>query len=301
MTGFSGFKEIRIKTNGTEISVHTGGSGPPLVLLHGFPQNHLCWGKVAADLAQRFLCIVPDLRGYGNSACPADDSGHFAYSKRNMARDIVGVLDALGIGRALIAGHDRGARVAYRLALDHPARVNRIVIVEVVPTVEFWRRWNAEVALAGYHWTFLAQPAPLPETLIRSDPTFFADWTLSDWTASGSLDVFSPDTLTSYRDQMNRPERVAAMCADYRAGATTDRMLDEEDRQQGRRIDAPLKFLWSECGFPSKAGDPLAIWRNWCRELEGECVPDCGHFMMEENPGGFLKACTGFLAGGEEV
>ena len=297
MTGFSGFSSTRIQTNGTELSVHSGGHGPPLILLHGFPQNHLCWEKVVGDLAQRFRCIVPDLRGYGNSATPPDDAQHFTYSKRNMAQDIVGIMDAMGIKRALFAGHDRGARVAYRLALDHPERVERVLIVEVVPTGEFWRIWNAEIALAGYHWTFLAQPAPIPETLIGGDPVFFVDRTLASWTANGNCGAFGSEALSSYRDQMCQPKRVAAMCADYRAGATTDRKIDEADKLRRRKIGAPLKFVWSEGGFPSKAGDPLSIWRHWSRDVVGECVPDCGHFMMEENPDGFLSACAGFLTG----
>ena len=300
MTGFSGFSRTDIETNGTRLSVHTGGNGPPLVLLHGFPQNHMCWEKVIGDLAERFNCIVPDLRGYGGSACPPDDSGHFAYSKRNMARDIVGMMDALGIEQSAFVGHDRGARVTYRLALDHPRRVARIVIVEVVPTEEFWRRWNAEIALAGYHWTFLAQPAPLPETLIGSNPKYFVERTVASWTAAGNCDAFGREALNSYISQMMDPERVAAMCSDYRAGATTDRRIDEADILAGRKILAPVKFVWSEVGFPSTTGDPLGIWRSWCEDLAGECVPDCGHFMMEENPAGFLKACTDFLAGRQE-
>ena len=298
MTGFEAFKRTRVRTNDTELAVYVGGSGPPLVLLHGFPQNHRCWEKVIDDLAISFLCIVPDLRGYGDSACPADDAEHFAYSKKNMARDIVGMLDDLGIQKARFAGHDRGARVTYRLALDHPDQVERLVIVEVVPTGEFWKCWNADVAMGGYHWTFLAQRAPLPETLIASDPRFFADWTLASWTADGSCGAFSSEALQSYRTQMAAPAKVAAMCADYRAGATQDRRTDELDMKSGRKIQAPVKFIWSEIGFPSRTGDPLGIWRRWSDNLVGESVGGCGHFMMEENPGGFIAACKGFLESG---
>ncbi len=299
MNGFTGFTKASIQTNGIDLSVLCGGSGPPLILLHGFPQNHRCWERVVGDLASRHLCIVPDLRGYGDSSCPADDAEHITYSKRTMARDIIGLMDAMDIRRCSVVGHDRGARVTYRLALDHPDRIDRIVIVEVVPTGEFWRSWNADIALAGYHWTFLAQPSPLPETLINANPRFFIDWTLASWTASGSCKVFGSDALASYRDQMANPRRVAAMCADYRAGATSDRRLDDADKLQGRRIQAPVKFVWSRSGFPARTGDPLGIWQPWCRELAGECVSECGHFMMEENPTGFLRACHFLLADSE--
>ena len=295
MSTIPGFKSGKVAVNGVRISFHIGGTGPDLILLHGFPQNHMCWAEIAPRLAGSFRCIVPDLRGYGDSSMPPDDTGHTAYSKRNMARDIVGLMDGLGIHKARIIGHDRGARVAYRMALDHPSRVERLAVVEVVPTAEFWRRWDAELALNGYHWTFLAQPHPLPEKLIAADPEFFVRQTLASWTRSGTLDRFSPAALKSYTAQMQEPDRVAAMCADYRAGATTDRRIDEHDIAIGNRIEAPVRFIWSELGFPAKTGNPLGIWRSWCRDLSGEPVTDCGHFMMEENPDGFLNAVTGFL------
>ena len=287
-----------MKVNGIEISVHVGGSGPPLILLHGFPQNHMCWAKIAPILAERFLTLAPDLRGYGDSGMPPDDAGHTVFSKRQMAADIAGLIDAFGFGSARIVGHDRGARAAYRLSLDSPQKVERLVIVEVVPTGAFWAAWNAEIAHAGYHWTFLAQPAPLAERMIAADPEFFADWTLASWTQCKSLAPFATDALASYRRQMADPERVAAMCADYRAGFTTDRRIDNEDQRAGKRIDAPMKFLWSQGGFPSKTGDPLSIWRRWSTHLTGEPIPACGHFAMEENPQGTLQAMSGFLAEG---
>ena len=295
---FEGFSRTFIRANGVDLSVRIGGDGPPLVLLHGFPQNHMCWGKVVGSLSDRFRCIIPDLRGYGDSSCPPDDPEHFTYSKRNMALDIVSMLDQLEVGSASFVGHDRGARVSYRLAIDHPERVRKMVIVEVVPTAEFWKRWDYTIAMAGYHWTFLAQPAPFPERLIAADPEFFVNWTVSGWTAAGNTSAFSPEALASYVSQMQQPERVSAMCADYRAGATMDRKLDEIDMAEGRMIEAPVKFIWSTQGFPSKAGDPLAIWRPWCRSLSGESVDGCGHFMMEENPAGFTRSALSFLGDG---
>ena len=296
MSGIPGFEQRRVKVSEIELSVHVGGSGPPLILLHGFPQNHMCWAKIAPALSERFLTLVPDLRGYGDSDIPPDDAGHTAYSKRLMAEDISGLIDAFGIGSARIAGHDRGARAAYRLALDSPQKVERLVIIEVVPTGVFWANWNAEIAYAGYHWTFLAQPAPLAERMISGDPEFFTDWTLASWTRCRSLEPFAADALAAYRRQMADPKRVAAMCADYRAGFTTDRRLDDEDRRAGKRIEAPMKFLWSDGGFPSKTEDPLAIWCRWSTKLTGEPIPACGHFVMEENPKLTLQAMSGFLA-----
>ena len=287
-SGIPGFTQSRIATNGIHLSVHQGGAGAPLILLHGYPQNHMCWHRVAPELAKHFRVIVPDLRGYGDSDCPPDDAEHTAYSKREMARDIVGLMDALGIERAAILGHDRGARVTYRLALDPPERVRRIGIIEVVPTGDFWASWNAELALASYHWTFLAQPAPMPETLISADPVGYIDHTLRSWTLEKSLEVFAADALEAYRAQARDPARIHAMCADYRAGASTDRQIDDADRAAGRTLPCPMKFLWGETGFPARTGRPAALWAHWATEMEDmSCVS--GHFAMEENPRAVLE------------
>lgn len=245
-----GFTASRVATNGIELSVHRAGSGAPLILLHGFPQNHRCWEKIAPRLAGRFDVIVPDLRGYGDSDAP---EGVEAYAKREMALDIVGLMDALGVERAHILGHDRGARVAYRLALDHPERLDRLGIIEIVPTGDFWAAWDAELALAAYHWTFLAQPAPLPERMILSDGPGYVDWTLDAWSKAPGLSAFSKPAIGSYRAQGADPVRVAAMCNDYRAGAVIDRRIDAESRASGLKIKAPLLFLWAAGGFPPPA------------------------------------------------
>ena len=285
----------RITNQSVGINLLITGSGPPLILLHGFPQNHRCWFPMLPTLRTHFTCLVPDLRGYGDSDTPDDNADHTAYSKRVMALDIINMMDRLGIGCAPIVGHDRGARVAYRLALDHPERVRKLVIIEIVPTGDFWSAWNAELSISAYHWSFLAQPGPFPETLIGAAPQAFTDWTLASWTRCRSLAPFNEDALASYRDQMASPAHVAAMCADYRAGATTDRIADEADRAAGRRIDVPVHFLWSEVGFPAKTLDPLGIWKDWCRSLTGECVGGCGHFVMEENPAAAVQAVQEFL------
>ena len=285
----------RIASKSIGINVHIVGSGPPLILLHGFPQNHRCWAPMMPALCQHYRCVMPDLRGYGDSDTPADDAQHTTYSKRVMALDIVNLMDKLEISCAPVIGHDRGARVAYRLALDHPERISRLVIIEIVPTGDFWRAWTAELSIAAYHWSFLAQPQPFPETLIGAAPQAFADWTLARWTSGRTLSPFRDDALASYRRQMASPAHVAAMCADYRAGATTDRVEDDADRAAGRRIDVPVHFLWSEGGFPAKTGDPLGIWKIWCHTLSGQCVGGCGHFMMEENPSAVAAAALKFL------
>ena len=300
MSTIEGFIRRRVDCGEVTLSVQeagrnpSGGTGEPIILLHGYPQNGLCWSRVAPDFARHFHTLVPDLRGYGHSDAPPDDAEHSSYSKRRMAADIIGLMDALEIPRAMILGHDRGARVAYRLALDHPDRVSKLGIIEIVPTVEYWDAWNADVALKAYHWTFLAQPAPVPERMIQADPQAYFDHTLRAWTLARSLHAFPPEALASYHAQAREPDRVAAMCADYRAGASFDRALDAADRAAGRRISAPLRFLWAEGGFPASTGDPLATWRRWAEEVSGNsCVS--GHFVMEENPQAVLESFLPFF------
>ncbi|MDJ0860428.1 MAG: alpha/beta hydrolase, partial [Dinoroseobacter sp.] len=217
------------------------------------------------------------------------DSDHTVYSKRTMALDVVGLMDALGLTRAHILGHDRGGRVAYRFALDHPDRLAALGIIEIVPTGAFWANWNAELAHKAYHWTFLAQPAPLPERMIGADPAGYIDWTLRSWTLAKSLAVFSDTALDGYRAQARDPARIHAMCADYRAGATTDRKIDDADFGAGRKVRAPMMFLWAKDGFPAQSGDPAGLWRSWAEDVrDASCVS--GHFAMEEAPSAVLEA-----------
>ena len=291
----AGFTNSTIRCNGVDLSVHRAGQGTPLLLIHGFPQNHMCWERVAPHFAQHHDVIIPDLRGYGESEAPPNETGNSTYSKRTMAQDIADLLNTLSIKCANVLGHDRGARVGYRFALDHPERLSKLGIIEIVPTADFWASWTADLALAAYHWTFLAQPAPLPERMIGADPVAYIDWTLEQWTLSKSLDTFSPVALDSYRKQAQDPARVHAMCSDYRAGASFDRALDEEDKIAGKQIAVPLRLLFSTYGFPAKSGNAVEVWRLWARRVEASFC-HAGHFVMEENPKAVITAFDNFFA-----
>jgi haloacetate dehalogenase len=291
---FPGYAMRSVAIGAQQICVHVGGTGPALLLLHGYPQNHAAWIKLAAPLASRFTCVIADLPGYGGSSVPSDTPGHDSFSKRRMAALLVATMASLGHTAFSVMGHDRGARVAYRMALDHPASIRSLVIVEIIPTSAMWDAFDAGMAMKAYHWSFLAQPYPLPETLIASDPVFYLDWTLRSWTKAKSLDAFDPRALESYRRQISDPARVHAMCEDYRAGASIDRTIDREDQARGARIAAPLHFIWSKSGFPASSGRPLQLWEGWTDRLTGREI-DCGHFAPEENPDDLLTAVLPFL------
>lgn len=278
---FEGFASKRIATSGAEIALVQGGRGSPLLLVHGYPQNHVMWHKVAPRLAERFTVVVPDLRGYGASSKPATDPEHLAYSKRAMALDLVEVMAALGFDRFDIAGHDRGGRVTYRLALDHPARVRRAAVLDIIPTLEQFERMNRFSARAAYHWYFLAQPAPFPETLIGKDPDYFIDHSLQTW--RGEAGAFTPEALAAYRTAFRDPAVIHGSCEDYRAGISCDCAFDEADRAAGRKIAAPLLVLWGAKGRRDRGAELPAIWQGWASDVRGHPV-DCGHFIPEEAP-----------------
>jgi len=280
---FWSLRQDKVAGDGADLNYRCWGEGPPLVFLHGYPQTHVTWHRVAAEFARDFTCFFFDLRGYGDSSIPPADEHHASYSKRSMARDIVRAMDRLGFQRFAVLGHDRGARVAYRMALDWPDTVSKLGIVEVIPTGDMWDMFDANMALKAYHWSFLAQPSPLPERMISGDPEMYLNWTLASWSKGGALDAFDANALLEYRRQFADPQRVEAMCEDYRAGATIDRELDREDRVKGRLIDVPVFFLYSDTGFPASAGDPLAFWREWAKDVDGAMVKS-GHFPQEETP-----------------
>jgi haloacetate dehalogenase len=293
--GIEGFKQQFVTVEGVKTAVHVGGNGPALLMLHGFPQNHMTWEKVAPALAAHRTCVVADLRGYGDSGAPESRDGAL-YAKRVMAAELVGVMAALGYSAFDVLGHDRGARVAYRMALDFPDVVTRLGIIEIVPTVAMWDAFNADMALAAYHWTHLAQPYPLPEVMIGADPKLYVDHKLRSWTLNKSLDCFSDAALASYRKQMADPARIHAMCADYRAGATVDRAIDAADLAAGRKITCPVQFVYANGGFPARSGDPLGYWRQWADDVQGVAI-ESGHFAMEENPDAVLAAMGPVFSG----
>lgn len=293
---YPGFAERHIRTGGAEIFARVGGNGPPLVLLHGYPQTHVCWHRIAPELANEFTVVAMDLRGYGQSSAPTGDADHIVYSKRAMAEDVTEVMRALGHHSFVVVGHDRGARVAYRLALDHPAVVKALVPLDILPTSEVWSAMRAEGAIRSYHWAFLAQPKPMPETLIAAAHTHYLDHTLASWTRYRSLDCFSPYALSHYRTSLASPARIHAVCEDYRAGATVDRRLDEEDMAAGRRIECPTFIVWGSDYIGKGSAAPLDIWRRWCVQVHGEEITS-GHFLAEENPAALLAALLPFLRG----
>jgi haloacetate dehalogenase len=291
---FPGFAEREIALGDVSLYARIGGAGAPLVLLHGYPQSHVMWRRVARALAGRFTLVVPDLRGYGGSSVPPSLYGE-AYSKRVMAADIVALMRALGHERFRLAGHDRGARVGYRLALEHPERIERLAVLDIVPTGEMWRGMDAKRAMMVYHWMFLAQPEPLPETLIARAAREYIDHTLASWTATRSLACFDEGALASYRAAFVDPARIHAMCEDYRAGATIDRAADEADMAAGKKIAAPLLALWGQRGIPAEGSNPLEVWRRWADDACGQGV-DCGHFLAEEAPEPTQRALLDFFA-----
>ncbi len=293
MSGFDAFAAREIALGEATIFARVGGAGPPLLLLHGYPQSHMMWARVAERLTSRFTVVAADLRGYGRSSAPPSRNGE-RYTKRVMAEDALALMSALGIETFAVAGHDRGGRVAYRLALDHPGRVTKIAVLDIVPTWEMWASMDAARAMTVYHWMFLAQPEPLPETLIAGAPETYLDHTLTSWIGDRSLKHFAAEALAAYRAAVRDPARVHAMCEDYRAGATIDRALDEADRAAGRKIEAPLFALWGANGIPAKGESPLDVWRRWAANVSGKGI-DCGHFLPEEAPEATAEALLAFF------
>ncbi|MGE0765656.1 MAG: alpha/beta fold hydrolase [Hyphomicrobiaceae bacterium] len=291
---FPGFSEQRFNLGEAEIYARLGGSGPPLLLLHGYPQTHACWHKMAPELAQHFSLVMPDLRGYGRSRGPKSDQDHLGYSKRAMAADFVAVMQQLGHERFSIVSHDRGARVGYRLALDHGARVERLVTLDVVTTLDAWTDMAMDNAVGRFHWPFLARPSPFPETMIGHDPVFFLEYLLSQWTAAKDLSAFDALALGDYRWSFSQPTVIHATCEDYRAGASCDPAIDAADRKVGRQIACPMLALWGASRKHGFVNKPLETWRAWCPHVVGGPV-ESGHFLPEEAADETLAAVMPFL------
>lgn len=288
------FEYVRAETETGTLATFSKGSGRPLLLLHGYPQTHATWEKIAPVLSEEFRCIVIDLPGYGLSQFRSAEACRKNSSKRAVAAMLVKVMAELGCAEFDVLGHDRGARVAYRMALDHPNVVKKLGIIEIIPTGDMWANFDADMALKAYHWTFLAQPYPLPEKMIASGPTDYLESTLTAWTKLKSLEPFSPGALESYRAQFRDPKCIHAMCEDYRAGAGLDRELDDIDRAQGRKIGCPVHFVWSSDGFPARTGNPLSLWNEWATSVTGTEI-DAGHFPQEENPQEILDTFVPFF------
>lgn len=277
---FDSFQHKQIETSEARINVLFGGKGPALLLLHGYPQTHLMWRKIASRLAAKYTVICPDLRGYGESSAPPTSATHEPYSKRKMAFDQVQVMDALGFKQFYVAGHDRGGRVAHRMAADYRDRVKKLAVLDIVPTHKIYSSTDKEVATAYYHWFFLIQPAPLPERLIGTHPEFFFRNCMDRWALR--KDAIEDVILREYLKAFSRPEIIHANCEDYRASATIDLTHDEADISQ--KLTCPVLALWSKQGFSEKKYDVLAAWRDRALDVTGRAISDCGHFLPEEQP-----------------
>ena len=288
---FPGFEERRIATGGAEIFCRIGGEGPPLLLLHGYPQTGAMWHKVAPALAARFRLVIADLRGYGRSSKPETTADHAPYSKRAMAQDMVEVMTALGHARFLLAGHDRGGRVAHRLALDHAERVARLAVLDIAPTREMYRATDEAFARAYWHWFYLIRPAPMPERMIGADPDAFLKEKLGGLT--GTLEAFDERALAEYLDCFRDPTAVHASCEDYRAAAAID--LAHDDADGGRKVACPLLVLWGLKGVIERCFDPLALWRQRAEQVDG-CPLPCSHYLAEELPEETAQALSDFFA-----
>ena len=297
---FAGFDARRLETSRGTVHAMVGGSGPPVLLLHGYPQSLLMWRAVAPLLAERCTVVATDLAGYGGSFRPAATPDHAAHGKRAMALEQVEAMATLGFESFAVAGHDRGGRVAYRMALDHPAAVERVAVLDIVPTGEVWRRADAKFAGGYWHWAFLAQPAPLPERLIGGDPQAFFDLHVRAGMGLGRAPGrYPPEILDAYRRLLDDAVIVEGMCEDYRAGATVDVEYDDADRAAGRRIDCPVLVLWAGSGgLPKFYGDVLDVWRPWAPDVRGTAI-DASHFMAEDRPEDVADQLLEFLAGAE--
>ncbi len=287
---FAGFTTQKIALGAVTLNTCMGGSGPPLLLLHGYPQTHVMWHKVVPTLAQHFTVICPDLRGYGDSDCPPSDSQHLAYSKRTTAQDLIDLMTHLGFSRFIAAGHDRGGRVLHRLLLDHPQSVARAAVLDIVPTRYIFETINQQMATVYEHWFFLIQPDNLPETLIGQDPNYYLTTKLNRWSADPT--AFSPEAMAEYLRCFRQTAVIHGTCEDYRAAASIDLVHDEADLDQ--KIGCPLLVLWGAKGAMEKNYDVLSVWRDSASDVQGEALP-CGHFVPEEAPEECVRSLINFF------
>jgi haloacetate dehalogenase len=287
---FEGFEGRRIRTSGTTINVMKGGDGPPLLLLHGYPQTHVMWHKIAPRLAQDFTVVAADLRGYGDSGKPSGDPEHLLYSKRMMAQDQVEVMEQLGFRSFLLVGHDRGARVAHRLAKDHAQRVTKLVVLDVIPTHRMFQIVNKDMATNTYHWFLLIQPYDYPERVIGAAADYFIRYRFER--VKDAARVFPAEAVAEYVRCFCDPASIHATCEDYRAGASVDLVHDQADLD--KRVTCPLLVLWSATGYVGRTQDVLGIWREYATDVRGRSLP-CGHYLAEEMPDETHAALKAFL------
>jgi len=293
---FPHFRALQVEIDPTvTINAIVGGSGPPLLLLHGHPQTHAIWHRVAPRLAEHFTVVACDLRGYGESSKPQGAPDHANYSKRAMAADMVAVMQSLGFATFRVLAHDRGARVAHRLALDHPQAVERMALLDIAPTLAMYEQTSDAFARAYWHWFFLIQPAPLPERLIEADPAAYVRDVMGK--RSAGLAPFDPRALAEYQRCLALPGAAHGICEDYRAAATIDLEHDRFDRDAGNRLALPLMVLWGEQGVVGRCFDPLAEWQRVAADVQGGALP-CGHYIAEEAPDMLLERMLPFLVQG---
>lgn len=286
---FDGFERLDVQTSTVRIHLVKGGSGPPVLLLHGYPQTHTMWHRVAPALAERFTVVATDLRGYGDSEKPPGDPAHWNYSKRQMARDPLEVMQALGFEQFFVVGHDRGGRVGHRMALDYPQQVLKLAVLDIAPTPYVFTHLSRELALAYYHWFFLAQPPGFPERLIGFDPIGFLHQKLGGW--GTGLAAFAPEALAEYERCFRDPATIHATCEDYRAAASIDL---EHHTADTRTIECPLLVLWGSKGIVHRTCDVLLAWHEYAQNVQGRAL-EAGHFLCEENPTETTQALLAFL------
>jgi haloacetate dehalogenase len=287
---FEGFERVRVETEGASINAVRGGEGPPLLLLHGSPQTLAMWHLVAPRLAEDFTVIATDLRGYGDSSKPESAPNHEPYSKRAMAEDQVAVMRHFGFEQFALCGHDRGGRVGYRMALDHPGVVTKLAVLDIVPTWEAFNRADMSFGLSYWHWFFLAQPFDLPERLLAVEP--------EKALFRGGSEAIAPEAMEQYVRCLREPETIHATCEDYRAAATLDHEHDAKDREAGRRIGCPVLALWGGRGFLEGHYDVLGVWRGWADDVQGRAL-DSGHYIPEEAPEETLSEVRAFFGEGD--
>jgi haloacetate dehalogenase len=289
---FPGFASHRVMTSGAEIHCVVGGAGPPVLMLHGYPQTHAMWHRVAPPLSKSHTIVCADLRGYGDSSKPASDARHAPYSKRAMAADMVELMHDFGFERFALVGHDRGGRVAHRLTRDHPRAVERLAVLDISPTATMYGKTDMAFATAYYHWFFLIQPFDLPEKLIGADALYYLHKKLGGWGSQG-LSLFDPRAMAEYERCFAVPATVHATCEDYRAAASIDL---EHDRADSSRVTCPLLVLWGERGVVNALFRPLDDWRAVADDVHGRAMPT-GHYIAEEAPEATLETLAAFLGG----